>query len=68
MKLIMLMTMYMVLIAALFGVTMFGVWLFDLILSNFGYWWTVILFSGLGLIRALAEISKDKSPVTFLKS
>ena len=68
MKLIMLMTMYMVLIVALFGVTMFGVWLFDLILSNFGYWWTVILFSGLGLIRVLAEISKDKSPITFLKS
>jgi len=62
------MTIYIVALAALFGCSMFGVWLFDLILSNFGYWWSVILFTGLGFIRLIAEVSKDKSPVTFLKS
>jgi len=64
----MLITIYIAAFAALFGCSMFGVWLFDLILSNFGYWWTVIMLSGLGCLRLILELSKDKSPVTFLKS
>jgi len=64
----MLMTMCIAAFVAVFGATMFGVWLFDLILSNLGYWWTVIMLSCLGCLRVILELSKDKTPVAFLKS
>ncbi len=51
-----------------FGMTMFGVWLFDLILTHLGFWWTVTMFTILGSLRMMIELSKDKSPITFMKS
>lgn len=64
----MLMSMYIAAFAALFGMTMFGVWLFELILTHLGFWWTVTLFAIMGSLRMVVELSKDKSPITFLKS
>ena len=63
-----LMIVYVASFAIIFGGSMFGVWLFDLIISNLGYWWTVTMFAVMGCIRLIATLTKDYKPIEFLSS
>ena len=68
MKKFMIMSVYLVAFAAIFGGSMFSVWLFDLIISNLGYWWSVTLFSAMVSVRVIATLTKDYKPIDFLSS